>query len=68
MIPINPISIQPKLRLQDGRLTVEKYERSAEEDEAFGIDHLRLHAGEGEEEICIGENENSEEEPSADAA
>ena len=31
----------------DPRLTAEEYERSAEEDEEYGIDHLKKYAGEG---------------------
>ncbi|KAL3137445.1 hypothetical protein ABBQ32_006965 [Trebouxia sp. C0010 RCD-2024] len=31
----------------DPRLTVQEYERSAEEDEEYGIDHLKRYAGEG---------------------
>lgn len=31
----------------DPRLTTEQYERSAEEDEEYGIDHLMKYAGEG---------------------
>lgn len=31
----------------DHRLASEDYERSAEEDEEFGIDHLKLHDGDG---------------------
>ena len=57
-----------EVRLQDDWLLVEEYERNTEEDEAFGIDHLRLHAGEGEEEIGSGEKDNSAEEPSAGVA
>ncbi len=31
----------------DPRLTSEEYQRSAEEDEEYGIDHLKKYAGEG---------------------
>lgn len=42
---IAPLTADPA---EDARLSVEDFERSAEDDAEFGIDHLKLHESEAE--------------------